>query len=171
VHHETLTSRQGKRDLQDVLPVPQRTARDTACVRALGDGTFVAMKVTQTKEVIHMLTKFKLALATTVALVGGVAGFAAAQGRDKPDQDRKAMHAERKAEMLAKFDANKDGQLDDAEKDAMKAERAALQFSHLDKDGDGKLSLDEFKAAKHHQGRGGRGGFRGHGRGGFRGQH
>jgi EF hand len=136
-----------------------------------------------------MLTKFKLALATTVALIGGVAGFAAAEGRGGPDHQgmkekfdankdgkiddaergqmkdaMKAMHAQKKAEMLAKFDANKDGQLDDAEKDAMKAERAAIQFSHLDKDGDGKLSLEEFKAAKHHQGRHGR-------RGGFRGRH
>ena len=161
MHPKTLTSRQGKRELHDVLPVPQRNARDTACVRALGDGTFVAMKVTQTKEVIQMFTKFKAVLISAAVLVGGAAGIAAAQGRDRPDHDRKAMHAERKAEMLAKFDANKDGQLDDAEKDAMKAERAALQFSRLDKDGDGKLSLDEFKAAKHHQGRRGRGGFRG----------
>jgi Ca2+-binding EF-hand superfamily protein len=124
-----------------------------------------------TKEVIHMLTKFKAVLISAAVLVGGAASIAAAQGRDKSDQDRQAMHAERKAEMLARFDANKDGKLDDTEKDAMKAERAALQFSHLDKDGDGKLSLDEFKAAKHHQGRGGRGGSRDHGRGGFRGRH
>jgi hypothetical protein len=151
------------------------------------------MEVTQTKEVIQMFTKLKLALATTAVLVGGVAGFAAAEGRhdrqgmkEKFDTNQdgkiddaergpmkdamKAMHAQKKAEMLAKFDANKDGKLDDTEKDAMKAERAALQFSHLDKDGDGKLSLDEFKAAKHHQGRGGRGGFRGHGGGGARGR-
>lgn len=146
-----------------------------------------------------MLTKFKLALATTVALVGGVAGFAAAQGRGGPDHQgmkekfdankdgkiddaergqmkdaMKAMHAQKKAEMLAKFDANKDGKLDDAEKTAAHAARAAEKFARLDKDGDGKLSLDEFQAAQDHrghQGRGGRGGLRGHGRGGFRGRH
>ncbi len=142
-----------------------------------------------------MLTKFKLALATTVALVGGVAGFAAADGRGGPDRPAmkakfdtnkdgkiddaergpmkdamKAMHAQKKAEMLAKFDTNKDGKLDDAEKTAAHAARAAEQFARLDKDGDGKLSLDEFKAGQHHKGHQGRHGRRDGRRGGFRGR-
>jgi len=136
-----------------------------------------------------MLTKFKLALATTVALVGGVAGIAAARGggpdreamKEKFDVNKdgkiddaergsmkdamKAMHAQKKAEMLARFDLNKDGKLDDAERASAKSARAAEHFAKLDKDGDGKLSLDEFKAGQdHHQGRHGR-------RGGFRGRH
>jgi hypothetical protein len=139
-----------------------------------------------------MLTKFKLALATTVALVGGVAGLAAAKGRGGPDHQgmkekfdtnkdgkiddaervqmkeaRKAMHAQKKADMLAKFDANRDGALDDAERSAAHAARTAERFSRLDKDGDGKLSLDEFKAGKDHRGGQGRHGRRG----GFRGRH
>lgn len=101
-----------------------------------------------------MLTKFKLTLATTIALVGGVAGFAAAQGRGGPDRQA----------MKDKFDTNKDGKLDDAERSSARAARAAKHFARLDKDGDGKLSLDEFKAGENHQGRHGR-------RGGFRGRH
>jgi Ca2+-binding EF-hand superfamily protein len=115
-----------------------------------------------------MLKKFKLAIVTAAVLVGGAAGIAAAEGGPIDHQARGAMRAEKKAEMLAKFDTNKDGKLDPAEKQAMKNERASLQFKRLDKNGDGVLSLDEFKAGKDHQGRGGRGKFRG-GRGGDRG--
>ncbi len=139
-----------------------------------------------------MLTKFKLALAATVALVGGVAGIAAAEGRGGPDHQAmkekfdtnkdgklddaergpmkeamKAMHEQKKAKMLAKFDTNKDGKLDDAERSAAQAARAADRFARLDKDGDGKLSLDEFKAGHDHRGHQGRHGRRG----GFRGRH
>jgi Ca2+-binding EF-hand superfamily protein len=123
------------------------------------------MGITQTKEVFQMFTKLKVVLITAACLVGGVAGIAAADGGSRTF-DRAA----KKAEMLAKYDTNKNGVLDPAEKEAMHEARAEEMFKKLDKDGDGKLSLAEFKAAKGmRQGRGGkgreRGGFRG-GRGG-----
>lgn len=48
-----------------------------------------------------------------------------------------------RAEMLAKYDTNKDGKLDDAERVAIKADR----FKKLDKDGDGKVKRADFPAA------------------------
>lgn len=48
-----------------------------------------------------------------------------------------------RAEMLAKYDANKDGKLDDTERAAAKADR----FKALDKDGDGKVKRADFPAA------------------------
>lgn len=48
-----------------------------------------------------------------------------------------------RAEMLAKYDTNKDGKLDDAEKAAIKADH----FKALDKDGDGKVKRADFPAA------------------------
>lgn len=48
-----------------------------------------------------------------------------------------------RAEMLAKYDANKDGKLDDTERAAIKADH----FKALDKDGDGKVKRADFPAA------------------------
>lgn len=48
-----------------------------------------------------------------------------------------------RADLLAKYDKNKDGKLDDAERAAMKADH----FKALDKDGDGKVKRSEFPAA------------------------
>lgn len=137
-----------------------------------------------------MIKKIKLALATAAILVGGVAGFAAADRGAHPDgighesvmekfdtnKDGKLDDAERaqakaafeakheamKQERLAKYDANKDGKLDDAERGAMRSAKVARQFKRLDVNGDGKLTLDEFSAGR--QGRGGPGHHRGHGR-------
>jgi len=106
-----------------------------------------------------MIKKLKLALATSALVVGGLAGFAAA------DSVKDAKHEARKAELLAKFDTNKDGKLDDTERAAAKDARAAERFKQLDTNGDGKLSLEEFKA-----GRQGRGGMHRHHRGPGRGQ-
>lgn len=106
-----------------------------------------------------MLKKYKIALATTLALVGGAAGIAAAHGHGSPEE-RKEMHEKKKAEMLARFDTNKDGKLDATERAAAHEARAAEQFARLDKNGDGKLSLEEFKAG-HQERHGRRGGFRG----------
>ena len=132
-----------------------------------------------------MFTKFKLILATSVLMIGGAAGFAAAHGggakgdrqgmKEKfdtnkdgklDDSERAAMKAameakrsQRKAEMLAKFDTNKDGKLDPAERAVMKQERSASAFKKLDANGDGVLSPAEFAAAKA-GGRGHHGGMR-----------
>lgn len=113
-----------------------------------------------------MLTKLKVALITGAVVVAGAVGVAAAQGKG----DRGADHAERKARLLEKFDANQNGVLDPAEKQAMFDERAAKMFEKLDTNKDGALSLDEFKAGKQKMGRHGRGQFRGKFRGGGRGQ-
>ena len=48
-----------------------------------------------------------------------------------------------RAEMLAKYDKNKDGKLDDTERATMKVDH----FKALDKDGDGKVKRAEFPAA------------------------
>src|SRR3569623_832006 len=77
-----------------------------------------------------MLTKLKLAIALCGSLAGGVHGGAA------------------RAEILQKYDTNKDGKLDDAEKAAMRDARATEAFSKLDTNKDGQLSLDEFKAGR-----------------------
>jgi Ca2+-binding EF-hand superfamily protein len=131
-----------------------------------------------------MFTKLKLILATSVLVIGGAAGFAAAHGgggakgdrqgmKEKfdtnkdgklDDSERAAMKAameakrsQRKAEMLAKFDTNKDGKLDPAERAVMKQETSAAAFKKLDANGDGVLSRAEFAAA---DGRGHHGGMR-----------
>ena len=105
-----------------------------------------------------MLKKYKLALATGLALAVATVGIATA--------DRGGDRGERKAQMKEKFDTNKDGQLDDAERAQMKAafqarraERMEKKFAELDKNGDGVLSKDEFKELKNREGR--RGGPRG----------
>jgi hypothetical protein len=77
--------------------------------------------------------------------------------RAKAREAMRAMHAQRKAQRLAQFDANKNGALDPAEKQAMHDQRATARFAQLDANQDDKLTLDEFKAGK-------RMGKRGHGR-------
>jgi hypothetical protein len=115
--------------------------------------------------------KLKLVFATSRVLVGSVVGIAAAQG-NHDDGDRAGMKEkwqERKAEMLLKYDFNKNGALDDNEKEAMFAERSAKMFEKLDANGDGVLSKAEFSAGKqargfgrgHHHGHGGHRGGRG----------
>lgn len=88
-----------------------------------------------------MLTKMKIALVIAGSLVTGVA---AAQG------PQPTMKHQRKAEMLQKYDANRDGSLDDKERTAMHEERTLVRFKKLDTDGNGVLSLAEFKAGKQH---------------------
>lgn len=88
-----------------------------------------------------MFTKLKIALALTGTLAGGVAladGFHGGAPR---------------AEILQKFDTNKDGKLDDSEKAALKAEfqakreqRKAEMLAKFDTNKDGKLD-DAEKAA------------------------
>jgi hypothetical protein len=142
-----------------------------------------------------MLNKVKLVIATSIALVGGVAGFAAADRggddhgamKEKFDTNKDgklddaerakareafgAMREAKKKEMLATFDTNKNGTLEDAEKQAMHDARAQERFTALDTNRDGKLTIEEFKAGMkdrdhdHGQGRMGRGKHRGMGPG------
>ncbi len=115
-----------------------------------------------------MLTKLKIALVIAGSLVCGVAaaqGTAGSQGPQGPRPDFKA----KKAEMLQKFDTNKDGKLDDAERTAAREQRTIERFKKLDTDGNGSLSLAEFKAGKRggrHHARRGHGMHRGNGRDG-----
>lgn len=85
-----------------------------------------------------MLTKLKLALAIAAPLAAGATTYAVAQGPDH------------KAEMIQKFDANGDGQLDDAERGQMKAafdqkraEKRAERLAKYDTNKDGQLDKAE----------------------------
>lgn len=123
-----------------------------------------------------MIKKLKLALATAIVFVGGVAGSAAAHRPGHPGNKGAlddAERAERKAAFVAKrdamrklrlarFDLDKDGKLDNAERQMMTTERASEQFKRLDVNGDGRLTLEEFKTRR--MGRGGPAHHRGHGR-------
>ena len=61
-------------------------------------------------------------------------------------EERKAAMEARQAEMLAKFDTDKDGKLSDEERKAAMEARKAEMMKRFDKDGDGKLSEEERKA-------------------------
>jgi hypothetical protein len=124
-----------------------------------------------------MKTKLKTLLATSLLILGGLGGFAAAKGPghghghggkkaliEKFDTNKdgtlddaeraamrgkfQAMKARRKAKLLAKFDANRNGVLDPAERTTIREQKAARRFAKLDANGDGTLTLDEFKAGR-----------------------
>lgn len=76
------------------------------------------------------------ALAVSALLAGSFPAMAQPMGPDGP-------HGPGRAELLAKYDANKDGKLDDAERAVIKTDR----FKKLDKDGNGKVTKAEFPAA------------------------
>lgn len=113
------------------------------------------------------MSKVKMLFVTSLVTLTALAGVAAAKnhghragmmqkldtnGDGKLDDAEKArarqLHAQRKAQRLAQFDANKNGALDPAEKQAMHDKRAIDRFAQLDANKDGKLSLDEFKAGR-----------------------
>lgn len=114
-----------------------------------------------------MFKKFSLVFATAAVLVGGVAMANTPNGAKPTKEERQARHADRKAKLLAKFDANQNGALDPAEKDAMREARVAKRFAKMDADGNGSVTLAEMKAAK--QNRMGKHGGKRHHRGGFNG--
>lgn len=64
------------------------------------------------------------------------------------EEERKAAMEARKAEMLAKFDKNKDGKLDEDERKAAMEARKAEMLKRFDKDGNGELDDEEKKAAR-----------------------
>jgi hypothetical protein len=99
-----------------------------------------------------MTTKLKLAslAAVLAAAILGTVGVAAAHGHRDRDDD-----GPRKAERLARYDANKDGKLDDAERAAMKADfeakhaaDKAARLAKYDANKDGKLDDAERAAMK-----------------------
>jgi beta-N-acetylglucosaminidase len=99
-----------------------------------------------------MLTKMKIALVMCASLAG--IGIAAAspltgqtQGAPSADVAAKwqAKRAEKKAEMLAKFDTNKDGKLDEQERAVMRDQKSTERFQKMDLDKNGSISIDEFK--------------------------
>ena len=88
-------------------------------------------------------------LGVVALAVAGLAGTALAVEGQQGGPGREAMKAERQArhaEMLAKYDANRDGTLDETERAKAHAERSAERFKQLDVNGDGALSLEEFQA-------------------------
>ena len=87
-----------------------------------------------------MISKLKLIVASA-ALLGLTATSALAKG-DHPMSPRKAA-------VLAKFDANKNGVLEPAERSAMREQRIEKRFAKLDTNRDGVITLAEMKAAKH----------------------
>jgi hypothetical protein len=126
----------------------------------------------------EMLKNWKLLFISCALVIGGLGGSALARGgggrgamvkkfdengdgklddaeRAKLKAARDARKAKRKAEALARYDADKNGVLDPGERSTMRSDRAAERFKKLDTDGDGKISKDEFAAgAKHKGGRG-----------------
>ncbi|HSK04137.1 MAG TPA: EF-hand domain-containing protein [Kofleriaceae bacterium] len=91
------------------------------------------------------MNKLKWIVASS-ALCVGMAGLALAKGHGDPAK---------KAAVMQKFDANKDGTLDDAERMKMKeafaakrAARKAARVARFDADGDGALSPAERAAMK-----------------------
>ena len=81
--------------------------------------------------------------AVTVALAtAGLAFSEPPKSKGERGGDRPAP-----AEMLEKFDTNKDGKLDKDERKAAFEARKAEMIKKFEKDGDGQLSEDERKAA------------------------
>jgi len=76
-----------------------------------------------------MFTKLKLALMISAPLIAGTTAVALAHGGGD------------KAEVLQKYDTNKDGKLDDTEKAAMKADQDAAKAA-------AKVEKEAKKAAK-----------------------
>jgi Ca2+-binding EF-hand superfamily protein len=92
-----------------------------------------------------MISKLKLLVASAALVIGGLSVTAFAKGGMAP----------RKAAMLAKFDANNDGQLDDAEKanaisarKAMREKKRAAMLAKFDSNKDGSLDQAEKTAMR-----------------------
>jgi len=86
--------------------------------------------------------------ALVVALATSSFAFGLEPEGDKPEKGRRpGGPGPVPAEVLAKFDADKDGKLNAEERKAAMEARKAEMMKRFDKDGDGKLSEEERKAA------------------------
>lgn len=87
-----------------------------------------------------------LSLTAVAAAMFALPALAGAQpaNDDGERAEWKARHAERRAQMLARFDTNNDGQLDETERAAMFQARMEEKFSRLDANSDGVISKAEF---------------------------
>lgn len=88
---------------------------------------------------------FAIAIATV-----GIGGVALAHGGGKGPGGfgKGGRGGERRADMIAEFDKNKDGKLDDAEHAVKREDHLKARFGEIDANHDGTISYDEFKAAK-----------------------
>jgi 5-hydroxyisourate hydrolase-like protein (transthyretin family) len=96
-----------------------------------------------------MLTKMKIAIVLVGSLVAGAVGVAGAQGFSA------ATRGPDRAQVLQKYDTNKDGKLDDQEKATMKADFQAKReemkkemLAKYDTNKDGKLDQSEREVAR-----------------------
>lgn len=97
-----------------------------------------------------MRVSLKLFLTSILAVgvAGGLAAASPSAGAGARHGQRGPDFAARRAQRIAKYDANRNGKLDPNERAIAKRERAAKIFAKLDKDRNGVLSLDEFAAAR-----------------------
>ena len=84
-------------------------------------------------------------IALTAAAAIGVPALALAHG-GRWGQLTPEERQERKAELLAKYDTDKDGHLSDAERDAARKDFLTQRFQELDTNKDGVISMAEFMA-------------------------
>lgn len=103
-----------------------------------------------------------------IAAVISMAHAQAPEGPKGPKGHRKGPHGGPRPEIIAKFDADGDGQLNEEERKAAREamqerrrakmqERRQKMLEKFDTDGDGTLSEEERKAAREARGKGGKG--------------
>lgn len=112
-----------------------------------------------------MKSIYKLRLSIVAAGCLAFAGIAAAgPGHNGATAEQRAEHRaehlkrraefqQRRADMIARFDTNKNGTLDDSERTAMHDAKAKERFAKMDTNRDGVLTLAEFKAGRKQFGR------------------
>lgn len=86
----------------------------------------------------------KISLFTLAAALVAVPVLAAPGGADGNTVQTRTEAQAKAAQMFARMDANKDGQIDAADRTAQRAERQAKMFARLDADGNGSISKAEW---------------------------